>query len=369
MAFTEKYVSVAGAGAHDGSSEANAWTLAEGLTNAAAGDRVNVIKGAYSSGADSVTNAGTTQQAIVFRGYNSSIGDLTGARTSGNGELDVTNYPVATLTGLLTISELSFFESVKITGGISSELIGTSFINSFGLINCVVINTGNNASSRAISCNNYCRFSNCDFECSGASHASVFDADQSVVLENCRLKSVANDCATVQFGKIDNNIFFGASDDSGIVINFSAGFRNTAIRQNTFYNLDTAIFAATTSQEDSPLLVVNNFASDCSKWIDCAFVATANQPIIEINNWLYNITTPRTGVSDFPVVGEISGSGVDGAFFEDAAGGDFNLISGAPGRAAGLWPFRDIGALQHEDAGGGGGGMIVHPGMTGGMRG
>lgn len=360
-ALTERYVTVTGAGAHDGSFGGE-WTLAEALTNAVAGDRCNVLKGAYSSGADSVTNAGTTQAAIIFRGYNSVIGDLVGARITDNGPLITTNYPVITLTGLLTPNVFVYFEAIKFIASLPSDMIGVGGSSNYGLMHCVVINELNNGSARTVRFDDDCSFINNDFECSGAVHASVIDGDNRTNLYSNRIKSTGGDCATINYGTFVGNIFYGSSDHDGITI--LSDTIASSFRQNTFYGLNTAIYFSV-GQIMVPTIVTNNFASDCLKWIDSAYVATANQPIIEVNNWLNNITTPRTGVSDFPVINQITTSGgATGSYFVDAAGGDFTLISGAPGRATGLWPFRDIGAIQHEDAGGGGGsaGPLIGPG-------
>ena len=84
MAWTERYCSPSGGGAHDGTSEADAWDLAEAITNYASGHRINVIAGTY---ANTTTNrtfgtAGTATSPIWWRGYNSTIGDLDDAPTS-----------------------------------------------------------------------------------------------------------------------------------------------------------------------------------------------------------------------------------------------------------------------------------------------
>lgn len=99
MAFTERYVSVAGAGAHDGTSAANAWTLAEAITAApAAGTRVNVLKGTYANTTTSraLSLAGTTTAPIWWRGYDTTIGDI---------DLDpsLTRPQITFTTGTLTI--------------------------------------------------------------------------------------------------------------------------------------------------------------------------------------------------------------------------------------------------------------------------
>ena len=77
MAITEKYVTTTGAGAHDGTSEANAWSLTEAIAAAAAGNRVNVKAGTYTLGAGATFPAGTVAAPIIWRGYSSTIGDLT----------------------------------------------------------------------------------------------------------------------------------------------------------------------------------------------------------------------------------------------------------------------------------------------------
>lgn len=78
MAWTERYCSVAGGGAHDGTSAANAWTLAEAIAAVAAGHRVNVLKGTYANTTTTRTfaTAGTATAPIWWRGYDTTIGDI-----------------------------------------------------------------------------------------------------------------------------------------------------------------------------------------------------------------------------------------------------------------------------------------------------
>jgi hypothetical protein len=91
----------------------------------------------------------------------------------------------------------------------------------------------------------------------------------------------------------------------------------------------------------------------------------------------YNNTSGRKNAASGRMhdVNPVSGSG---SFFTNAAGGDFTLnntsgagaalrAAGFPAAILGLNNYLDIGALQHQDAGGGGGGLLVNPGMRGGM--
>ncbi len=79
-----------------------------------------------------------------------------------------------------------------------------------------------------------------------------------------------------------------------------------------------------------------------------------------------------------PLLRAIGFQALAGDPFVDAAGGDFRLNNtagaGAACRAAGggivgQTNNSDIGAVQHTDPAGGGGGMLVHPGTSGGARG
>lgn len=147
MAFTEKYVSVAGAGAHDGTSAANAWTLAEAIAApVVAGNRVNIIAGTYANTTTSraLSITGTTTAPVWWRGYNTTIGDCDADPTLAK--------PLVTFTtGLLTIGGAhQFISSLNITSqntGRAVNVTGTP-IRFYGIW---VENTNAAAGSHAIS--------------------------------------------------------------------------------------------------------------------------------------------------------------------------------------------------------------------------
>lgn len=128
MAWTERYVSVSGAGAHDGTSEANAWTLAEAIAAYASGQRINVKAGTYSNTTTTRTfaTAGTTTAPIWWRGYKTAIGDMdaqpTSARVAG------TDIPSVTFTtGQFVVSAAyQTFSNLDVQGACTTEqLSGT----------------------------------------------------------------------------------------------------------------------------------------------------------------------------------------------------------------------------------------------------
>ena len=83
MAFTNRYVTVSGAGARNGTSEANAWTIDEALAGYTAGHRVYVKGGTHTATATSnIVNltrsgqSGTRTAPVVWEGYTTTPGDL-----------------------------------------------------------------------------------------------------------------------------------------------------------------------------------------------------------------------------------------------------------------------------------------------------
>jgi hypothetical protein len=153
MAITEKYVSSAGAGAHDGSSEADAFSWAEMVTDinagGKAGNRYNV-KGTISrtTTTDTITGDGTATSPIIIRGYSSVIGDGYQGRSGSNGALVTTNLPAITYTtGRLNASGADFiiWESLSISGAPSNPLlmIGADC----AVTRCVIVNSSTNASA------------------------------------------------------------------------------------------------------------------------------------------------------------------------------------------------------------------------------
>ena len=184
MAFNEKYVTVTGGGLHDGSSEANAWTLAEAVSNYAAGDRLNVKAGTYTV-ATTVTfgTSGTASSPIAWRGYKATIGDLdtqpTTQRVAG------TDVPLFTSTNTSTAAfansgsyqrfENLFFRSV--TANNTFSLNSYDYIH---FVRCTIEHT-NAGPWRCIfgDAAEYITFVDCYFKHNGSTHECVYAYAQS----------------------------------------------------------------------------------------------------------------------------------------------------------------------------------------------
>jgi len=369
MAFVERFVTDAAAGGGDGT-EGNPWTLAEALTNQVAGDRVNVQSdGPYSLAADAFTNAGTIFDIILMRGYNTTIGDLEGQGRNADGTLDITNFPLITLTGLLNPSAFCFVQNLAFTGALNAALIGNNNTDSFGIISCELINTNSSANARCVQLDNSCTLINSDFECTGATHNVIVDTDIETFVHGCRFKGVANDAITSIRGSFIGNTFIGNGTD--VAIDFqSRSAPPLEVVSNTFYNWATVLQFVNVAPA-ALVHIINNHATDCGEWLNNLYSATDFTPVIEMNNRTRDNTTPRTGIGDgFNIAEVTTDTGGDETDYTNAGADDFSLISAAPGREAALGAGSpDIGGWQGAAGAGGAGGLLVHPGMSGGMRG
>lgn len=375
MALTERWIVQGGAGAGDGTSQANGWTLVDGFTNAAAGHLVNVqSNSAYTYAGGVVTNTGTAVDPIWFRGYNTTPGDLDDqGRTNGDEELDITNFPVINInTAAFTIGTSgrnTVFQNIVFTGALSSLIIGSNATDTTYFINCKILNTQNNASARAIILDDNCVIINCDFECSGAAHNSVVECDTGNLFDSCRVKSVAANGIVMDKGAVRNSVILKTGSAANIGIQFKQGLNNNLYGVNacTINNFAEGVQfpnAAPTYIQRT----LNNHITNCTTALDSAYSGTDEIFLVELHSRLRDNTSDRSGIAGqtFGIV--TTDTGGDETDFVDASSDDFSLISTAPGKAAGLVGFTDIGALQREEAASGGG-LLTHPGMAGGMRG
>lgn len=372
MAFTSLYVTVSGAGAHDGTSEANAWSWAEMIAEGAgtgppAESLVNAKKGSFSEGTHTLPSNGTSQAPVLIRGYNTSPDDLDTLGRANTGELVTTNFPTMTITGALAASSSCIMQNFILTGALSSKLIAGAAADRAGFVSCSFLNTQNNASAGCLRLDDNSYLLNCDFECSGAAHSIVVDLDRESQVHGCRFKGVA-DATLLQTQSIECSdlvLWNTAGVGRGILFDVAVA-AHSLVRSSTFYNLDEAVQFSNNAHTGN-MTFLNNHVTDCGKWLE-NLNAT---PILCYEGWtrIRDVTTPRTSILQVqcgPIITtDTGGASTD---YTDAANGDFRLISGAPGYGTGMIPHSDIGAAQHVDPAGGGG-LLVHPGTSGGARG
>jgi hypothetical protein len=359
MAITERYVTHDAAGGGDGSS-GSPWTMTEARAAAAAGDRVNVKKGTYEFAASWTATKGSVTQPIIWRGYNTAIGDLDNVgRASGNGALIITDFPVINMAAgqfwsMNASDQFSIAQCLDIRTAVSG--IGIYAPGRGALINCKLSNTSDNAAAVAV------RFGqstsavlNCDIVCSGGTSAVTVNAHQ-IVLHSCRITSAAKG---VSWGgnyyaiSIVGNVFRTTGNAIDMTGSTTTVY-NAFICGNTIYAAGASPIVGPNAAGTGNMVMycVDNHITDSTGYaFDSAYKATADNPgIFAYNRTRDNTSGAIDGFGDWPLVNHVTtDTGGPETDYVNAASGDFNLISGAPGRGTSSMPYRDIGAVQHAD--------------------
>jgi Right handed beta helix region len=366
MALTDRYVTTTGSGTYAGStSSSTPMSLATAFTSAVAGDRINIQSGTYTLSASYTLAAGTATNPIVFRGYNSTLGDLdTISRTSGNGALVTTNHPVL---------DWSATSGVRLNGGVFNicqnldarvNFDGNGFIlsNDSAIYNCKVSNSAGSAStSVALYLGQRAIAYGCDVNNSGTSPRSAIGTtdSQGFIAIGCR--------ATCNGG---SGFYASTTTGTGVIafctiygcklhgIQIAAGpwciFNNTITKPSGAATGDGINIAANTFRN----AIVNNHITDMAAY-GINTVTTANATFVAYNRTRGNTSgaVNLSGTTNWLLASILnhvtSGSGTSSDYV-DYTNNDFNLISTAPGKAAGQPLYLDLGALQRQETGGGG---------------
>ena len=363
MAFVEKYVTVNGGGLHDGSSEANAWTIAEANANMSVGDRLNVKAGSYTMPSSfSAWPTGTSTSPCSMRGYKTTIGDLDNAQLSQL--VDVTDMPYfATGNGKASfrpngannpwiIENISFFsdyfqQNPAWCDGSGQVWRKCKFVTSA---------TGSyyDLIYRGVTGNNYSRFENCLFsvpsnwtslygtvELNGCLfHGCVFENIYDIIpgcdFINCIFKGSGGDL--LKYGNytalrfIDGCTFYNIGGD--------------AIQNTTIYGWDA--WGGAISIRNNVFHTISGNAVQGLSSTDYSFYLSSNL--------FYNISGSNFANSTCDSERDSITTSIDP--FTDAAGGDFslNVAGGGQGKASPqlFMGFdqsnnQDIGAIQHQD--------------------
>lgn len=353
MAFTERYVTADSDGG-DGSS-GNPWTLVEAMAAAAAGDRVNVKAGTYTLGSSPTpTNSGTAVSPIVWRGYNSSIGDLDiPARSGDNGALVTTNFPV--LAGGTTYKLnwggklFHIHQNFRVTGSSNNPVMTAA--GGGVVFNCSFENSGTGASCQGLA-NGY--VINCDAALTGGSGGSGAFKD-GLLYYGCRVlqSQAAGIAQTSSASPVIRCVFINCL--VGFDFSSTTAGHYAMCFDSTFYDCDTAIKTAAVARTTVNMIACGNHITDGAGYaVDSAYVATADNPLVlAYNRFRDNSSGNANGFTDWVTATDWGNVTTDtGAAVTDfvaAASANFNLVPNAPAIGKGVLPWLDIGALQRRD--------------------
>lgn len=361
MALTERYVSVAGSGAHDGTTAGNSFTWAEMLasTENRASKRYNILSGAYTgSTSESFTTSGgapLVTAPMFIEGYTSSPGDLRGnGRTSFVGPLLLTNYPTLTYTGSgrLTTPDYTNFVCIDETANVNAVALISGTNCKVWRSRVINTNTGNGAGCISDNGNNYLSVNDCDASTAGFGGVAALTIGRGVAANN-RITASVSGIELTGLGAVIGNQILDAT--TGIFLEGVLGIAHS----NSLRNISGACFSLVGTDND----LVNNVAwgtgGGSSRFINGNTVSSnyantnfyGNMGAADVNrgDWLY--------YNDVALSADPFTSSTD-LTLNNTAGG------GALVRALAVWKYRDGGAIQGQ-ASAGSAGMQYRNNMSG----
>lgn len=355
MAITEHYVTTDGSDTWAASTNpVTPCSLADALTNAAAGDRVNIKSGTYNLTSFSPANAGTAASPIIYRGYSSTIGDGYQGRTNGNGALVVTNMPVfAMSTNQFSYNKAYVIvESINITTAYAGAAVGIS--GTYNLFSrCVITMTGSSATGyglHMVGAGNVAL--DCDVSNTGGTALCAINAGNATVsVLYCRATCTNGiGVRAISAARVIGCVIY----DSTTGISYGVAWSTSPIIiGNTIVGNATGILAYSASTTCGP--IVNNIITDSSGYGIDGADASGVHMLLAYNRFRAN-TSGDVRYADNHATATSYGHVTTGASsdFVDAGGNDYRLATGSPARSAGIFAYGDIGALRHIDPSGGG---------------
>jgi len=364
MALTERYVTTTGSGTYAGSTNIGTpMSITTAFTNAVAGDRINIKSGTYTISTTQAAGVGTSTGPIVWRGYNTSPGDLDViSRNNANGTLNTTNFPVLDFSGTagtrLTSSNFNNFMNLDIRINFNGNGFVTA--NDCVVYNCKVTNSGT-TTSIAMYLGQRTLAYGCDAYATGAStRAAIGTQDtQGFIAIGCRAD-----------GGVGSGFYVATTTGTGVIafcVVSNCKTRGVEIVSGPWLVMNTTIAKPYSGATGSGVYVtsgntfrntiVNNHITDLAAYgIDP--VATTNAVFAAYNRTRDNTSgaVNLSGTSNSLLASILnhvtSGSGASSDYV-DNTNSNFNLLSSAPGKAAAQPLYLDMGALQRQESAGG----------------
>lgn len=353
-AWTERYVTTTGAGTNSGADEANAFTLAQAITDsatAADGTRYNVKNGTYTLAGDTNFNgAGSSAGAIWWRGYNTTIGDIDSDNT-------LTKPLIDAQTNFTTISgAFQWFSNIRFTGAsVTAAEGGGARVTGpdCRIWRCRFSGTAADSDCRGLDTASTCDrlvIFGCYFEANAAAHCALILDDAS--LHGCVFSGGLSGLAATGGPVICTNSLFINQAANG-VNNASADMM--VVTGNTFYNQASDCIEATAASNTT--FAANNVFVDAGDYAINSSAGTSAAIALLNNSYYSNASGDLFQIHESFQLGNVTEASSP---FTNAGTGNFSITAGALSISAG-YPgtlennanigYPDIGALQRQPSG------------------
>ena len=301
--FTEMYASVAGAGAHDGTSAANAWTMAEATAGVSASDRVNCLAGTYiandtTSEVIDLDVAGGFGTWIEWRAYTTTIGDF----SVGDAQPVVidanTNSLVNPMNTQTVTGAFNRFIGFQFTGGSGHGVDGSSSTDHISFLGCKF----DNNDQRAVIGDDSHTYISCEFT---LNTVGAFDIDSNSVVVGCVFHN--NGVSTACNNHLSSPVYIDClwfNNGNGTLIRFTAGGSVTVGCAWDGEGGASATAINSSGSQTIPQCMVNNIIYDQNLGINFS-----NAGIDEIEGRTANLWSSNTTNIDNIADAEMAGIG------------------------------------------------------------
>ena len=329
MALIERYCTSAGAGAHDGTSEANAWSWIEADASAGVGQRIN-LKGDFglSSAYTWSLDCGFTS-AVVYRGY---------ATTPGDGGYANFFHPASTMT---FAGSGTTYESIAVSAAVQYGAVATLSDNNIKLIKCRFENTRGLADGLLLDVAGGAdggQVLGCYFKGLGFDGSDQVYTSGGLSIIGCTVNAskgrLVNFFANFRHHKCVGNLLVGASgtDSVGIYAQNSSSASELMITGNTIVNVTTGILTTGSKAEPTDsTMIMNNLIYGTTSGIDLQLASSdlAIRPAL-INNAIGATANPYVNVHEHLTISPVT---LTADPFTDKANNDYSLNDVAGGGA------------------------------------
>lgn len=362
MAFTEKYVTTTGTDTYaNASNSGTPCSLVTALAGMTGGHRINVKAGTYANTTTSRATgaAGTTTAPIVFRGYNTAIGDL-------DADFATTPPQVTFTTGQFQLAHgFQRWQNIDFSGApTASGVMGvTNSVDAVHFDRCRFENTSANSGATASTSTNSSRlvFTRCRFVATSTANTIIdfsgMTSTPKVVFAGCAFVGGGDGIRIAPTGASGTGYVFARSafrvGAHGISDAGTVGYCH--VIGNTFYG-GTDGYRSTATRATAGLVVLyGNAFSNNGGYGAQNSSGTNTAHIMRVANAFGLYTSGKeNGFGDMSAVAEIDAGAT--SLVKSAA--DLTLAEGSVARAdadAGAWPdeafagYADPGAVQHAD--------------------
>ncbi len=328
-----RYASSAGGGAHDGTTEADAWSYAEMIL--ACDGHYTYFKGNHTLSADSTLSGcpGTVNSPTVIEGYTTTPGDgYQGRSNNGSGALVLTNFPVITLNSNCEILLASSYLVMRCFKFVGATNAFTAYINGYATAyyQCYASNTGGTGCFGAGGSSNRSYFIDCDGVQAGSAASIVFyigtGTDNTCYGCQAWNNSSNTGACSIMMGNSHTAVKNIIYESLGIGIDITTG--NNRIFDNTIYKQAIAIRTPNSVRTEINCLI-NNVITDSTARVTNLYAATANHPMYFFNNRSRD-NGADTGIT-YPELSSVTtDTGGAETDFIDAANDDLRPIPSSP---------------------------------------